>query len=235
MYSHTLISEISQLSTSGILRTICLGNTIGLNTLRPLVSILQSPMIIPIGRNILGRLFNVTASSMDLYVELMSSAPWCPTSTIVSTPIHAGATKTNCLICSLWFQDSDESYPTPHSLDILAFLLLYGPYVWYHIPTSSINYSLAVETCIVSDFSIVSYLIHWFLHPSVATICGILRPLSNAHTNMYSLIDCILSTGIQSLLYSIIKMLQTSYNDTKNKADIPITYINPISSIMSYH
>ena len=88
MYESSIISEVSQLSSSGILRTICLSNTLGLNTHRPLIQIISSPMVIPIGQSVLGRLFNVTASSMDLYIELLQSSPWTSSPMVVESLIN---------------------------------------------------------------------------------------------------------------------------------------------------
>ena len=85
MYETSIISEVSQLSPSGIIRTICLSNTLGLDTLRPFVQIVSSPMIIPIGQSVLRRLFNVTESSMDLYIELLQCAPWSRSSSVVES------------------------------------------------------------------------------------------------------------------------------------------------------
>jgi F-type H+-transporting ATPase subunit beta len=86
MYESSIISEVSQLSSTGIIRTICLSNTLGLDTQRPLVQMISSPMIIPIGQSVLGRLFNVTASSMDLFIELLQSSPWTSSPSVVESP-----------------------------------------------------------------------------------------------------------------------------------------------------
>ena len=76
MYNASLVSEVSQLSSTGVLRTICLSDTGGLTAIYPLVLPIASPMVIPIGQSVLGRLFNVTASSMDGYLELLQGGPW---------------------------------------------------------------------------------------------------------------------------------------------------------------
>ena len=45
-------------------------------------------MVIPIGQSVLGRLFNVTASSMDLYIELLQSSPWTSSPMVVESLIN---------------------------------------------------------------------------------------------------------------------------------------------------
>jgi len=61
-YASWLVAELSQLCYKGVLRTIALGSTDGLCTWRvPFVMGFQ-PVIVPVGRIALGRIFNVVGS-----------------------------------------------------------------------------------------------------------------------------------------------------------------------------
>lgn len=73
-YASWLVAELSQLCYKGVLRTIALGSTDGLCTWRvPFVMGFQ-PVIVPVGRIALGRIFNVVGSIIDRYMELSLSS-----------------------------------------------------------------------------------------------------------------------------------------------------------------
>ena len=72
-YASWLVAELSQLCYKGVLRTIALGSTDGLCTWRvPFVMGFQ-PVIVPVGRIALGRIFNVVGSIIHRYMELSLS------------------------------------------------------------------------------------------------------------------------------------------------------------------
>ena len=72
-YASVLVAELSQLCYKGVLRTIALGSTDGLCTWRvPFVMGFQ-PVIVPVGRIALGRIFNVVGSIIHRYMELSLS------------------------------------------------------------------------------------------------------------------------------------------------------------------
>lgn len=73
-YSNLLLCEISQLCYGGILRTIALASTDGLCTWNvPFINMYQ-PVVIPVGRVTLGRIFNVTGSAIDEYMDVVNTA-----------------------------------------------------------------------------------------------------------------------------------------------------------------
>ena len=73
-YASTLIAELSQLCYKGVLRTIALGSTDGLCTWRCTFVMGLQPVIVPVGRIALGRIFNVVGSIIDRYMELSLSS-----------------------------------------------------------------------------------------------------------------------------------------------------------------
>lgn len=68
-YQNSLVAELSQLCLGGVFRAIALGSTDGLCTWRCILS-MQQPVIVPVGRIALGRIFNVVGSVIDRYIEL---------------------------------------------------------------------------------------------------------------------------------------------------------------------
>jgi len=73
-YANCLVAELSQLCYGGVLRAIALGSTDGLCTWRcTFVTVLQ-PVIVPVGKIALGRIFNVVGSVIDRYMELSLSS-----------------------------------------------------------------------------------------------------------------------------------------------------------------
>lgn len=89
-YTNFLICEISQLCFGGVLRSVALGTTDGLSTWRVSFLNLYQPVTVPVGRLSLGRIFNVTGSAIDRYIDLgisccFSSLP----SLACSLPTHS--------------------------------------------------------------------------------------------------------------------------------------------------
>jgi F-type H+-transporting ATPase subunit beta len=72
-YGNCLIAEISQLSYGGVLRAIALASTDGLCTWRCTFIMGFQPVIVPVGRVGLGRIFNVVGAIVDPYMELTMS------------------------------------------------------------------------------------------------------------------------------------------------------------------
>jgi len=73
-YASVLVAELSQLCYKGVLRTIALGSTDGLCTWRCTFVMGLQPVIVPVGRIALGRIFNVVGSIIDRYMELSLSS-----------------------------------------------------------------------------------------------------------------------------------------------------------------
>jgi hypothetical protein len=73
-YASWLVAELSQLCYKGVLRTIALGSTDGLCTWRVPFVLGFQPVIVPVGRIALGRIFNVVGSIIDRYMELSLSS-----------------------------------------------------------------------------------------------------------------------------------------------------------------
>jgi F0F1-type ATP synthase beta subunit len=73
-YASVLVAELSQLCYKGVLRTIALGSTDGLCTWRVPFVLGFQPVIVPVGRIALGRIFNVVGSIIDRYMELSLSS-----------------------------------------------------------------------------------------------------------------------------------------------------------------
>jgi len=73
-YANCLVAEVSQLSYGGVLRAIALGSTDGLCTWRCTFLMGFQPVIVPVGRVGLGRIFNVCGAVIDPYMELTLSS-----------------------------------------------------------------------------------------------------------------------------------------------------------------
>merc|ERR1712066_449718 len=69
-YSNWLVLEVNQICYGGILRTISLGFTEGISSWKVGVFCNFQPLVVPVGRSTLGRLFNVLGSTIDSYLEL---------------------------------------------------------------------------------------------------------------------------------------------------------------------
>ena len=68
--STILVSEISQICYKGILRLIALGSSTGISAVGHKVQAIYQPILAPVGRVTLGRLFNVTGSTNDGLMQL---------------------------------------------------------------------------------------------------------------------------------------------------------------------
>jgi hypothetical protein len=93
-YYNLLTCELSQLCYAGILRAIALGPTDGLSTWSVKVILNSQPVVIPVGRFALGRIFNVTGSIIDRYVALGLSARYtssCPSVSSSGLVLASGA------------------------------------------------------------------------------------------------------------------------------------------------
>lgn len=69
-YANCLVCEISQLCYGGIYRAIALGSSNGLSTSKSKVISIFRPVMVPVGKLCLGRVFNVTGTSIDGYIQL---------------------------------------------------------------------------------------------------------------------------------------------------------------------
>ena len=71
-YSNFLVCEASQLCCGGIVRSVSLGTTDGLCTWRVAMINTYQPVTVPVGQITLGRIFNVSGSSLDGFLEIPS-------------------------------------------------------------------------------------------------------------------------------------------------------------------
>jgi F-type H+-transporting ATPase subunit beta len=69
-YSSSVVSEISQHSYSGVVRTVSLATTDGLSTWGCGAMLIYQPVVVNVGRLTLGRIFNVVGSVVDSLLEL---------------------------------------------------------------------------------------------------------------------------------------------------------------------
>merc|ERR1712203_417861 len=65
-----LIVEVNQICYGGILRTIALGFTEGISSWKVEALCTFKPLVVPVGRSTLGRLFNVLGATIDAYVGI---------------------------------------------------------------------------------------------------------------------------------------------------------------------
>lgn len=68
-YSSFLSSKISQLCYKGILRAVSLGSTDGISTWKCSSLFCLQPVLVPVGRVALGRIFDVMGCSVDPYID----------------------------------------------------------------------------------------------------------------------------------------------------------------------
>merc|ERR1712014_248497 len=66
-YSNWLIVEVNQICYGGIVRTIALGFTEGISSWKVEAFCTFRPLVVPVGRSTLGRLFNVLGATIDAY------------------------------------------------------------------------------------------------------------------------------------------------------------------------
>jgi hypothetical protein len=69
-YSNWVVLEVNQICYGGILRSISLGFTEGISSWKVEVFCNYQPVVVPVGRSTLGRLFNVLGSAIDAFSEL---------------------------------------------------------------------------------------------------------------------------------------------------------------------
>merc|ERR1712066_173811 len=69
-YANCLIVEVNQICYGGILRTIALGFTEGISSWKVDSLCTFKPLLVPVGRSTLGRLFNVLGATIDAYVGI---------------------------------------------------------------------------------------------------------------------------------------------------------------------
>jgi hypothetical protein len=69
-FANWLCVEIAQICCGGVLRCISLGSTEGICSWNVKSLINGQPVVVPVGRSTLGRIFNVLGASVDHYMEL---------------------------------------------------------------------------------------------------------------------------------------------------------------------
>merc|ERR1712032_633435 len=69
-YANWLLVEVNQICYGGILRTIALGFTEGISSWKVETLCTFQPLVVPVGRSTLGRLFNVLGATIDAYVGI---------------------------------------------------------------------------------------------------------------------------------------------------------------------
>lgn len=82
-YASCLVAELSQLCYKGVLRRIALGSTDALSTWRCPFLLQLQPVIVPVGRITLGRIFSVVGSIIDPFHELCISSQFSTALTVV--------------------------------------------------------------------------------------------------------------------------------------------------------
>jgi hypothetical protein len=85
-YASCLVGELSQLCYKGVLRAIALGSTDALCTWRCLSLVMLQPVIVPVGRVGLGRIFNVVGSIIDPYLDVVTSCQFNKSIFVVKEP-----------------------------------------------------------------------------------------------------------------------------------------------------
>ena len=94
-YASAVTAEVSQLCRGGICRSIALGTTDGLNTRLSKALFTYQPLVVPTGLLVLGRIFNVSGSVIDRYVELSISCCQSVGGKLVSDGIATIATESS--------------------------------------------------------------------------------------------------------------------------------------------
>merc|ERR1712203_148619 len=69
-YANWLIVEVNQICYGGIVRTIALGFTEGISSWKVESLCTFQPLVVPVGRSTLGRLFSVLGATIDAYVGI---------------------------------------------------------------------------------------------------------------------------------------------------------------------
>ena len=99
--------EISQVGSGGKMRGISLGVTEGLSAWSTPSFLTYPPLIVPVGRAVLGRLFNVTGSTLDPYLDLSPSMLY-NISSYISTTTSKGATRRSHFDTGSWYKVMDK-------------------------------------------------------------------------------------------------------------------------------
>lgn len=107
-YSNALVAEISQLCHGGILRAVALAPTEGLSTWKSSILLGYQPVVVPVGRMTLGRIFNVVGSTVDAFYPLDLASQFKSSAAIESDVLvesqmdlsYASAYPNNYLDCS---------------------------------------------------------------------------------------------------------------------------------------
>lgn len=94
-YASSVTAEVSQLCRGGICRSIALGTTDGLNTRLSKALFTYQPLVVPTGLLVLGRIFNVSGSVIDRYVELSLSCCQAVGGKLVGDGIATTATESD--------------------------------------------------------------------------------------------------------------------------------------------
>merc|ERR1712060_592603 len=69
-YANWLLVEVNQICYGGIVRTIALGFTEGISSWKVEALCTYQPLVVPVGRSTLGRLFNVLGATIDAYMGI---------------------------------------------------------------------------------------------------------------------------------------------------------------------
>merc|ERR1711972_804921 len=69
-YANWLLVEVNQICYGGIVRTIALGFTEGISSWKVEALCTFQPLVVPVGRSTLGRLFNVLGATIDAYMGI---------------------------------------------------------------------------------------------------------------------------------------------------------------------
>merc|ERR1712039_430601 len=69
-YANWLVVEVNQICYGGVLRTISLGFTEGISSWKVESLCTLQPMVVPVGRSTLGRLFSVLGATIDAYIGI---------------------------------------------------------------------------------------------------------------------------------------------------------------------
>merc|ERR1711933_581396 len=69
-YANWLLVEVNQICYGGVLRTIALGFTEGISSWKVEALCTFQPLVVPVGRSTLGRLFSVLGATIDAYVGI---------------------------------------------------------------------------------------------------------------------------------------------------------------------
>merc|ERR1712039_956427 len=69
-YANWLLVEVNQICYGGIVRTIALGFTEGISSWKVEALCTFKPLVVPVGRSTLGRLFNVLGATIDAYMGI---------------------------------------------------------------------------------------------------------------------------------------------------------------------